>query len=776
MRIGLVGVGRIGAFHAETLKGLDVVDELVVTDADAEAAREVAARLGLDFAPDRGKPARLRAWTASSSPPRRRAHAPLLRQGVEAGVPTFCEKPVAATLAETIEARQARGSTDVPVHIGFQRRFDRGYQRGREAVAGAVSSASSTRSGRPPTTSRRRTPPTSRPAAASSATATCTTSTSSGSSPAARWSASTRPAPTRASRSSAEAGDVDTAAAVLTLDDGTLALVSATRYNGGGHDVRMEVHRQRGRHRRRPRRLARRCGRPRPASTSRRGPQHWSFMERFLPAYRAELTAFAEVARGDRAVSPAPSTTPSQAFRIAEACELSRARAAPRRLDREIATLWRHAPSPPTSTSASPVPRSRGGSARCRAGATSSTPSAGAGPDARGRPRRHRVRPRRLPARRPAGQGATLLAAARPAGGRRSSCPWCCTTPATTRCPRSSAAIDGLVAAQAPRRVVLAAATGVEGYDDRPVLDDAGWATLLGNLDRIAERCRSPRPHRHPAPARRHHGRDAARRPTGCSPAAAIGLCLDTGHLLIGGGDPVARRASSTPTGSRHVHLKDVDASTGPRRCSPARRTYTEAVRRRDVRARSARATSTSRRSSAPSRTTGYAGWYVLEQDTILDGPARGARRPGAPTCAPASHYLLGVAAQRSGVGADDDTAEHAAYDLVAMGRIGVDIYPLQHGVGLEDVATFQKFLGGSATNVAVAAARHGRRAALITRTGRRPVRPLRASRGLRASVSTTGFVTAVDGPADAGDVLRDLPARRLPALLLPLPDRARPA
>ena len=56
--------------------------------------------------------------------------------------------------------------------------------------------------------------------------------------------------------------------------------------------------------------------------------------------------------------------------------------------------------------------------------------------------------------------------------------------------------------------------------------------------------------------------------------------------------------------------------------------------------------------------------------------------------------------------------ASSAAYDLVAMGRTGVDIYPLQHGVGLEDVQTFQKFLGGSATNVAVAAARYGRRAA----------------------------------------------------------------
>lgn len=61
------------------------------------------------------------------------------------------------------------------------------------------------------------------------------------------------------------------------------------------------------------------------------------------------------------------------------------------------------------------------------------------------------------------------------------------------------------------------------------------------------------------------------------------------------------------------------------------------------------------------------------------------------------------------------------AHDLVTIGRTGVDIYPLDHGVGLEEVRTFQKFLGGSATNVAVAAARHGRRAALITRVGNDP-------------------------------------------------------
>jgi 5-dehydro-2-deoxygluconokinase len=65
--------------------------------------------------------------------------------------------------------------------------------------------------------------------------------------------------------------------------------------------------------------------------------------------------------------------------------------------------------------------------------------------------------------------------------------------------------------------------------------------------------------------------------------------------------------------------------------------------------------------------------------------------------------------------------ADAGGYDVLTMGRVGVDVYPLQIGVGLEDVTSFGKFLGGSATNVAVAAARHGRRAAVVTRTGQDP-------------------------------------------------------
>ena len=85
-------------------------------------------------------------------------------------------------------------------------------------------------------------------------------------------------------------------------------------------------------------------------------------------------------------------------------------------------------------------------------------------------------------------------------------------------------------------------------------------------------------------------------------------------------------------------------------------------------------------------------------------------------------------------------------YDLVAIGRTGVDIYPLQHGVGLEKVRTFEKFLGGSATNVSVAAARYDRRVALITRTGDDPFGRY-IHEALVGFEVDDRFVTAVAGP-----------------------------
>ncbi len=65
--------------------------------------------------------------------------------------------------------------------------------------------------------------------------------------------------------------------------------------------------------------------------------------------------------------------------------------------------------------------------------------------------------------------------------------------------------------------------------------------------------------------------------------------------------------------------------------------------------------------------------------------------------------------------------SDDARFEVLTTGRVGVDLYPLQSGARLADVTTFARFLGGSATNVAVAAARLGRRAAVITRTGADP-------------------------------------------------------
>lgn len=88
---------------------------------------------------------------------------------------------------------------------------------------------------------------------------------------------------------------------------------------------------------------------------------------------------------------------------------------------------------------------------------------------------------------------------------------------------------------------------------------------------------------------------------------------------------------------------------------------------------------------------------------------------------------------------------EPARLDVLTMGRVGVDLYPLQVGVALEDVTTFAKYLGGSATNVAVAAARLGRSAAVITRTGNDPFGRFVHHALKRYGVSDQ-FVTGVPG------------------------------
>ncbi|MYR57010.1 dehydrogenase, partial [Streptomyces sp. SID625] len=127
-----------------------------------------------------------------------------------------------------------------------------------------------------------------------------------------------------------EAGDVDTGAAVLTLDDGTLATATATRLNGAGYDVRMELAGERDQL------VVGLDDRTPIASTEPTGPpaadKPWTgFLERFGPAYEAELNAFVDVLLGQRP-NPCDGHEALQALRVAEACEQSRREHRPVRL------------------------------------------------------------------------------------------------------------------------------------------------------------------------------------------------------------------------------------------------------------------------------------------------------------------------------------------------------------------------------------------------------------------------------------------------------------
>ncbi|WP_219470078.1 TIM barrel protein [Nonomuraea rhizosphaerae] len=162
--------------------------------------------------------------------------------------------------------------------------------------------------------------------------------------------------------------------------------------------------------------------------------------------------------------------------------------------------------------------------------------------------------------------------------------------------------------------LVLAAATGADGYDTRPVLDEAGWATLLSNLDRIAAaygRSVCLHPHVGTMVETRE---DVVRVLAG----SAIPLCLDTGHLLIGGTDPAAL-AASDPGRIAHVHLKDVDAELAGR-VARGELTYTQAVREGVYRPLGQGDVDVAGIVTGLDR-HGYQGWYVMEQDVVLDGP-----------------------------------------------------------------------------------------------------------------------------------------------------------
>jgi inosose dehydratase len=168
--------------------------------------------------------------------------------------------------------------------------------------------------------------------------------------------------------------------------------------------------------------------------------------------------------------------------------------------------------------------------------------------------------------------------------------------------------------------LVLSAATGQDGYDTRPDLDEAGWTTLLTNLDRLAglAAARGVRAVLHP-----HVGTMVERGPEvrRVLEGSVISLCLDTGHLLIGGTDP-AELTRQAPDRIAHTHFKDVNDQIASQVRS-GRLTYTEAVGRGMYRPLgSGDVDFAAIVGHLLSRD--YRGWYVLEQDTILTEEPRG--------------------------------------------------------------------------------------------------------------------------------------------------------
>jgi inosose dehydratase len=185
--------------------------------------------------------------------------------------------------------------------------------------------------------------------------------------------------------------------------------------------------------------------------------------------------------------------------------------------------------------------------------------------------------------------------------------------------PEIERLLDGYDAAHAGV-LVLSAATGRDGYDTRPDLDEAGWNTLLANLDRLTglAAARGVCAVLHPHVGTMVERGDEVRR---VLEGSAISLCLDTGHLLIGGTDP-AELTRQAPERVAHTHFKDVNDQVAAQVRS-GRLTYTEGVSRGMYRPLGSGDVDFAA-IVGHLRGRDYDGWYVPEQHTILTAAPRG--------------------------------------------------------------------------------------------------------------------------------------------------------
>jgi myo-inositol 2-dehydrogenase / D-chiro-inositol 1-dehydrogenase len=319
MRICLIGAGRIGRLHGTLVAVQPEVDGITVADIDPGRAAELAAAIGAEVAPttDEAMDGADAVIIAASTD----AHAALVAAAIERGLPTFCEKPLAFDLPETIELVDRIEARKAVVQVGFQRRFDPAYREARRLVeSGELGTVYLVR-----LIAHDHEPP---PNAYIPLSGGLFRDSSIHDFDALRWVTGQEVDEVYATGSVRgfpvfeRYDDVDTGAAIMHLADGTLGVLSQTRHDPLGYDVRMEIVGSRdavtvGLGGRTPLRSLEADG---PVPT---GPAWQSFLDRFETAYQEELMTFLRVARGEIA-SPCTARDGLQAMRIAVAAGRSR--------------------------------------------------------------------------------------------------------------------------------------------------------------------------------------------------------------------------------------------------------------------------------------------------------------------------------------------------------------------------------------------------------------------------------------------------------------------
>jgi myo-inositol 2-dehydrogenase/D-chiro-inositol 1-dehydrogenase len=316
MRIALLGAGRIGSMHAEILAGLLGPSELTVVDIQPERAETVAASVGARAAGigEAISWADALVIAASSS-----AHPELIRAGIARRIPVFCEKPLATSLDETVQLVDEIERSGIRFQLGFQRRFDSAYvEARRRLVRGELGTVYLVRM-----VASDHTPP---PEAYIPTSGKFFRDSSIHDFDAIRWMTGAEvdsvyaDGDARGFTMLARHGDVGTAAVLLRMRNGILGVLAGGRHNPRGYDIRMEIVGSAdsvamGLTTRTP-------IQPLDATAPAMRVGWDGFLDRFEQAYRDELGAFVQVARGE-AASACTARDGLEALRIAEAASQS---------------------------------------------------------------------------------------------------------------------------------------------------------------------------------------------------------------------------------------------------------------------------------------------------------------------------------------------------------------------------------------------------------------------------------------------------------------------